>query len=268
MLVHAGAPAVLVFGALGLMVGSFVNVVICRTPEGRSVVRPPSQCPQCATPIRAADNVPVLSWLALRGRCRACKRRISFRYPAVEILVGLLFAGVAARFGISWTGFGEAVLAGGLVALGLIDLEHMLLPRKVVYATLALVGAIFVAGAATGGQWHRLLVAGISAAVPWALFFVVNWVAPRALGFGDVRLALLMGFGLGWLGAAYAFLGFLAASILGSVVGVALIAAGKAGRRTPVPFGTFLAAGALTAVLVGAPVVNWYSQMLNPAGLH
>ena len=121
----------------------------------------------------------------------------------------------------------------------------------------------FVAGAAAGTQWYRLLVAVISAVVPWALFFVINFVSPRAMGFGDVRLALLIGFGLGWLGAGYAFLGFLVASVLGSVVGVTMIALGKAGRRTPIPFGTFLAAGAVVAALAGAPVVNWYAAQIH-----
>jgi leader peptidase (prepilin peptidase)/N-methyltransferase len=267
MLLQAGAVPALVLGLLGLLVGSFANVVIARVPEGRSVVSPPSHCPSCGAQIRPADNVPVVSWLLLKGRCRACRAPISLRYPAVELLGGAVFAGIGARFGISWTATGEALLAGGLVALAFIDLEHMVLPRKVVYITLALVCLVFVAAAVTGAQWHRLLVAAISAVVPWALFFAINWFAPKALGFGDVRLALLIGFGLGWLGGAYAFFGFLVASILGSAVGLALIAAGKAGRRTPVPFGTFLAVGAVVAVLAGAPVVHWYSQVLNPAAV-
>ena len=185
------------------------------------------------------------------------------RYPVVEALVGAVFACIGLRFGLSWTGAGEAALAGGLIALAFIDLEHLLLPRKIVYATLTVVAAIFVAGAATGTQWHRLLVAVISALVPWALFFAINFVSPKAMGFGDVRLALLIGFGLGWLGAGYAFLGFLVASVLGSVVGVTMMALGKAGRRTPIPFGTFLAAGALVAALAGSPVVNWYSTLVH-----
>ena len=246
-----------------MLIGSFANVVIYRVPEGRSIVRPPSGCPACGARVRARDNIPVISWLVLRGHCRDCHAPISLRYPAVEALVGGLFVGVGLRFGISWTGVGEAALAAGLVVLAFIDLEHLLLPKKIVYATLTVVAVVFVAGAATGTQWHRLLVAAISAVVPWALFFVINFVSPRAMGFGDVRLALLIGFGLGWLGAGYAFLGFIVASVLGSVVGVTMIALGKAGRRTPIPFGTFLAAGAVLAVLAGAPVVNWYSAQIH-----
>ena len=263
MLVGPGATAAVVLGIFGLLIGSFANVVIYRVPEGRSIVRPPSGCPACGSRVRSRDNIPVISWLVLRGRCRDCHTSISLRYPAVEALVGALFVGVGLRFGISWTGVGEAALAAGLVVLAFIDLEHLLLPKKIVYATLTVVAVVFVAGAATGTQWHRLLVAAISAVVPWALFFVINFVSPRAMGFGDVRLALLIGFGLGWLGAGYAFLGFIVASVLGSVVGVTMIALGKAGRRTPIPFGTFLAAGAVVAVLAGAPVVNWYAAQIH-----
>ena len=263
MLLGPGATAAMILGIFGLMIGSFANVVIYRVPQGRSIVRPASGCPACGAPVRSRDNIPVISWLVLRGRCRDCRAPISGRYPVVEALVGALFVGVGWRFGLSWTGVGEAALAAGLVVLAFIDLDHMLLPKKIVYATLTIVAAVFVAGAATGTQWHRLLVAAISAVVPWALFFVINFIAPRAMGFGDVRLALLIGFGLGWLGAGYALFGFLVASVLGSVVGLTMIALGKAGRRTPIPFGTFLAAGAMVAVLAGAPVVNWYAALVH-----
>ena len=258
-----GGAAAAVFGLLGLLVGSFANVAIYRVPEGRSVVRPPSACPKCGARVRPYDNVPVVSWALLGGHCRDCHAPISPRYPAVEALVGAVFAGIGWRFGVSWTGVGEAFLALGLVVLGFIDLDHMVLPRRLVYVTLVVVGAAFVAGSAAGDHWGRLGVAALCALVPWALFFAINYVAPHALGFGDVRLALLIGFGLGWLGAAYAFLGFLAASVLGSLVGVGLIAAGKAGRRTAVPFGTFLALGAILAVLAGGPIVNWYSSLIH-----
>lgn len=177
--------------------------------------------------------------------------------------MGVIFAAIGLRFGLSWTGVGEAALAAGLVSLAFIDFDHFLLPKRVVYTTLAVVAAIFLAGAAVGDEWHRLLVAVLCGLVPWALFFAINFVSPKAMGFGDVRLALLMGFGLGWLNAEYAFLGFVVASMLGSLVGVALMLAGKAGRKTPIPFGTFLACGAILAALAGSPVVNWYSGLVH-----
>ncbi len=261
--VPAGAEAAVILGVFGLLVGSFANVVIYRVPAGRSIVKPPSGCPVCGTRVRSIDNIPVVSWLLLRGRCRSCQASISPRYPIVEGLMGLLFAAIGLRFGISWTGVAQAILAAGLVVLAFIDLDHMLLPRKIVYVTLTLVAVALVAGAASGSQWHRLAVAAICGIVPWFLFFAINFIQPKALGFGDVRLALLIGFGLGWLGAAYAFLGFILASVLGAIVGVAMIAMGKAGRRTPIPFGTFLAAGAVLSALVGSPVVNWYLGQIH-----
>ncbi|MGC8626860.1 MAG: prepilin peptidase [Acidimicrobiales bacterium] len=263
MLVQPGALPALLLGAFGLVIGSFANVVIYRVPLGRSVVSPGSACPVCGAQVRPRDNIPVVSWLWLRGRCRDCGAPISPRYVLVEGLTGVLFAGAGLRFGLSWTAVGEAVLMAGLVALAFIDLEHMLLPKKVVYVTLALVGAALLAGAASSSQWHRFVIAVVSALVAWGVFFTINFVSPKALGFGDVRLALLIGFGLGWLGAAYAFLGFVLASVLGSVVGLSMIAAGRAGRRTAVPFGTFLGAGAVLAALLGSPVVNWYLGLLH-----
>jgi leader peptidase (prepilin peptidase) / N-methyltransferase len=262
-IVPPGALAAVVLGVLGLMVGSFANVVIYRVPAGRSIISPPSACPKCAVQLKPWDNVPVFSWLVLKGRCRNCLAPISPRYPLVEGLVGLVFAFTGLRFGLGWTSVGEAVLGGALVILGFIDFDHMLLPRKIVYITLGIVAAIFVAGAAAGDEWHRLLIATIAGLVPFALFFAINFVSPRALGFGDVRLALLMGFGLGWLSGDYAFLGFVLASILGSLVGVGLMMTGKAGRKTLIPFGSFLAAGAILAALAGGPVVNWYSGLIH-----
>ena len=252
-----------VAAVLGLAAGSFANVAIYRVPDGRSVVSPPSACPKCGARVRPYDNIPVVSWLLLRGRCRDCKAPISVRYPVVEALVALLFAGIWWRFGATWTAAIEAALTLGMVVLGLIDFDHMVLPRKIVYLDLAVVVALALAGSAAGNHWGHLGVAALCAAVPWALFFAINYFAPHALGFGDVRLALLIGFGLGWLGPAYAFLGFLAASLLGSVVGLTLVATGKAGRRTAVPFGAFLAAGTVLSMLAGQPLVHWYTGFVR-----
>ncbi len=263
MLVGPGLRAAVVLGLFGLLAGSFTNVVIYRVPEGLSVVSPPSACPHCQARVRPWDNVPLVSWALLGGRCRDCHAPIAVRYPLVEALVGAVVAGAGWRFGLSWTALAEAVMAVGLVALGFIDFDHMVLPRRVVYVDLALVALLVVVAAATSGRWGALGVAAVSGAVPWALFYLLNWLKPQALGFGDVRLALLIGFGLGWLGAAYAFLGFVLASLLGSVVGVTLILLGRAGRRTMVPFGSFLAAGAIASALVGSPVVNWYLSLVH-----
>ncbi|HET9077562.1 MAG TPA: prepilin peptidase [Acidimicrobiales bacterium] len=238
----------------GLVVGSFLNVVVHRVPNGRSVVRPPSACPGCGSPISARDNIPVLSWLLLRGRCRGCGMRISARYPLVELLTAAVFVSVALRFGWSWTLPAEIIFSAGLVALSLIDMDHLLLPRAVVYPLGAAVLAALVLAAGVQGSWGRLGVAAVCAAVEFAVLFVINWVSPRSLGFGDVRLGPVIALALGWIGWRYAFLGFLAANLLGAVVGIALIALKRAGRRTPIPFGVFLSLGAFVTMIAGGAI--------------
>lgn len=238
----------------GLAVGSFLNVVIHRVPNKQSVVRPPSACPGCGQSIAARDNIPVLSWLLLRGRCRNCGMRISMRYPLVELLTAAVFVGVALRFGWSWSLPAEIVFAGGLVVLSFIDLDHLLLPRVVVYPVGAGVLALLLLAAAVQGSWHRLWVAVVCAAVEFAVLFTINLISPRALGFGDVRFGPVIALALGWIGWRYAFVGFLAANLIGAVVGAVLIAAKRAGRKTPIPFGVFLSIGALATMLIGGSI--------------
>jgi leader peptidase (prepilin peptidase)/N-methyltransferase len=244
---------VAIFSAvLGLIVGSFINVVVHRVPRHESVLAPRSQCPACATQIRNRDNVPILSWLALRGRCRACATPISMRYPLVEAAGGGIFLAAALRTGVNWNLPPTLALLGGLLALALIDLEHHLLPKRIVYPVLVIVSALIVLGGSATGEWRRILIALICASTWFGLFFFINLISPRSLGFGDVRLAFLLGLALGWLGAAYAVLGFFAANASGALVGVALIATKRIERDTAIPYGVFLAVGALIAI-VAAP---------------
>lgn len=238
----------------GLAVGSFLNVVIYRVPNKQSVARPPSACPGCAQPISPKDNVPVVSWLLLRGRCRHCGMPISARYPLVEMLTAAAFVSVALRFGWSWTLPAEIIFAGGLVALSFIDLDHLLLPRVIVYPLGAAVLAALLVAAGVQGSWHRLAVAAICAGVEFTALFLINLISPRALGFGDVRLGPVIALALGWLGWRYAFIGFLAANLLGAVVGLVLIAMKRAGRRTPIPFGVFLSVGAFVTMMIGGSI--------------
>lgn len=238
----------------GTAIGSFLNVVIYRVPAGKSVVRPPSACPACGHQITARDNIPVLSWLLLRAKCRNCGAPISARYPMVEVLTGAAWVGVALRFGWSWTLPAELVLVTGLIALAFIDFDHLKLPRVIVWPLGIAVLALLVMAAGIQGTWHRLAIALICAAVEFAVLFAINFASPRALGFGDVRLSPVLGLALGWLGWRYAFWGFLGANLLGAVVGLALIAASRAGRRTPIPFGVFLALGAFAAMLYPGPI--------------
>lgn len=241
-------------GLYGLVIGSFLNVVIYRVPVKQSIIRPPSACPGCGAPIANRDNIPVFSWMILKGHCRHCGMRISIRYPLVELLTAGVFVAMALRFGYSWTLPAEIIFGAGLVALAFIDLDHLLLPRQVVYTVGLGVLAALVVAAGVQGTWHRFVIAVVCAAVEFAVLFGINFISPRSLGFGDVRYGPVIALALGWLGWRYAFIGFLAANLLGAVVGIVLMAAKRAGRRTPIPYGVFLSAGAFLAILAGGSI--------------
>lgn len=238
-------------GLFGLAIGSFLNVVIYRVPLHESIITPRSKCPSCAAPILERDNIPVLSWLLLRGKCRSCRAPISSRYPLVELLCGALFAGAAARVGFKWDLPALLIMAAGLLALAVIDAEKLILPKSIIYPMLALLSLSLLVAAAATGQWHRLFIAALCALGWFVFFFLLNFVSPRVLGFGDVRLAPILGFGLGWLGVRYVLLGFFAANLIGAIIGVTLIAAKRMARDQPIPYGVFLALGAALAVYAG-----------------
>jgi leader peptidase (prepilin peptidase)/N-methyltransferase len=255
------AFVVVVSGVLGLVIGSFLNVVIWRVPRKESVVAPRSKCPACEREIDARDNIPVVSWLALHGRCRHCGARISARYPLVEVGTAALFVAIAARFHDSWALPAYLVLGAALLAISVIDLEHYIIPNRIVYPVgFALVG-LFAFAALASGNWDafgRALLGGSSA---FATLFVIHVISPRGMGFGDVRLCFLLGTALGWLGWQHVLFGIFAGFFYGAVIGIALIALRLRSRKQHIPFGPFLAAGALTVVLVGTPVINWYQRL-------
>ena len=250
------AVAVILVGLIGLAVGSFLNVVIYRAPRGESLIRPRSHCPRCGTEIENRDNVPLLSWVLLRGKCRHCREPISARYPLVELATALLFLATAWRLGLSWELPAYLAWLAGLLALALIDLELLKLPRSVVYVTMLLTSALLVVASAATHDWHRLLVGALAAIAWFVLFFAMNFASPRILGFGDVRLAPLLGLALGWLGVGHVIVGFFLANLLGAIIGITLIAAGKIKRDQPVPYGVFLAAGAMVALFAGPYLVS------------
>jgi leader peptidase (prepilin peptidase)/N-methyltransferase len=243
---------------LGLAVGSFLNVVIHRVPRKESIVRPRSSCPKCGTELANRDNIPVISWLMLGGKCRTCQAPISPRYPLVELLTGALFAGIGARFGAAWALPAYLVFTAGMIALAFTDLEQYLLPKRIVYPVFFMEAALFTMAAAATGRWHHLLIAGLSALGSFAVFFAINFANPKWLAFGDVRLSLAIGLALGWLGGGYVALGFLAANLFGALTGVALIATQRMSRKTPIPYGVFLALGAFVAIFAGSPILHWY----------
>lgn len=246
-------------GLFGLMVGSFLNVVIHRVPLKQSVVSPRSRCPGCGTQLAERDNVPVVSWLLLRGRCRTCSMPISPRYPLVEALTGALFAGVGLRFGADWAVPAFVVFTACLLAVAFIDLEHFIVPNKVLLATLAVGGPLIVLAAAAEG-WHHLRDALVAAAVGFTLLLIVNLVYPAGMGMGDVKLAGLEGLFLGYLGIGHLLLGLFLGFLLGSVGGVALIASGLRTRKDHIPFAPFLAAGAYLALLAGEVLLDFYRR--------
>ena len=248
-------------GVYGLIIGSFLNVVIWRVPRRESIVKPASHCPGCDQKIANRDNVPVVSWLLLRGRCRNCGTAISVRYPFIELFTAVLFAAIGARFAHSWALPAYLVLAAALVALSAIDLEHYILPNRILYPTdAAAIVLLAVASAATHdwGAFARALMAG---AVAFLIFFVIHTISPRGMGFGDVRLAFLLGLALGWLGWGEVAGGLFAGFLYGAVVGSVLIATKIRGRKQQIPFGPFLATGAMTFVLFGSPLVDFYKHL-------
>ncbi|MDZ7576703.1 MAG: prepilin peptidase [Candidatus Nanopelagicales bacterium] len=248
---------------LGLIVGSFLNVVIWRVPRGESVVSPGSACPACGHAIRAWDNVPVLSWLLLRGRCRDCGAGISVRYPLVELGTGLLFASLAWQFGFSWALPAFLYFAGIAIALSLIDLDTKRLPNVIVLPSYAVAAALLLVPALAYGAWPQYLHALAGAVALFAFYFVLAWIYPAGMGFGDVKLAGVLGLYLGWLGWGPLIVGAFAGFAIGAVVGVILIAARRAGRKTGIPFGPFMLLGALIAVFAGDPLADVYLNLVG-----
>jgi leader peptidase (prepilin peptidase) / N-methyltransferase len=245
---------VIAAGLLGLVVGSFLNVVIHRVPLRQSVVWPASHCPVCGEPIRPLDNVPLLSYLLLRGRCRNCKARISARYPLVEALTGALFAAAAYTFGLDLRLLSALVLISVLIALAGIDLEHRLLPNVIV-GPAAVVGLALSILESPETWWVYLL----SALAVSGGLFALAVVYPGGMGMGDVKMGAMLGAFLGPYAALAVFLGALAGAITGGL----LIAAGRIQRRHALPFGVFMALGGIVVLFVGPQLWGLYWDLVG-----
>jgi leader peptidase (prepilin peptidase) / N-methyltransferase len=244
---------VLTAGLLGLVVGSFLNVVIYRVPLRRSVVWPASRCPACEEAIKPKDNVPLFSYALLRGRCRSCKGHISARYPAVEALTGFLFAAAAYEFEVGYRLLSALVLISVLIALAGTDLEHRLLPNVIV-GPAALAGFALSVLESPERWWLYLLSAVAVAGGLLALALVY----PGGMGMGDVKMGGMLGAFLGPYAALAVFLG----SLVGAIVGGLLMSSGKMGRRGHLPFGVFMALGGLVTVFVGPELWDYYLDLV------
>jgi leader peptidase (prepilin peptidase)/N-methyltransferase len=256
--VSTGLAAAIAF-VFGAIIGSFLNVVIWRLPRGENLANPPSHCPHCDAPVKPRDNIPIVSWLILRGRCRNCGEPISPRYPLVELLTAVLFAACVFRLGPDrdvWLGLAFVLV---LVPVTFIDLDLRLIPNKITIpgaiVAVALVAAIHL------DDLVEHLIAGFAA---FMFLFIAAVVYPAGMGMGDVKLAGVMGLFLG-RAVGPAMLGGLFA---GSVLGLAIIARkGRAeGRKTAIPFGPFLALGGLVGLFAGDEIVDWYLDTFSHGG--
>jgi leader peptidase (prepilin peptidase)/N-methyltransferase len=266
-------------GIFGLLVGSFLNVVIYRVPIAKSVVHPPSACPNCGHGIAAYDNVPVLSWLALRGKCRNCSTPISARYPLVELGTGLFFFVVALPLAgqFSYAQPTVEVIASGLtlvaflylaaisVALAFIDLEHHRLPDAIVLPSY-LVGIILLGTAAIlTADYSALIRAGIGLAAMAVAYFLLAFLWKGSMGLGDVKLAGVLGLFLGWSGWGSLLVGAFGAFILGGIFGLVLILLRKTTRKSGIPFGPWMVLGAWIGILFGNQLWTGYLSVFGLA---
>ncbi|MEI6364703.1 MAG: prepilin peptidase [Actinomycetes bacterium] len=248
---------------LGLLVGSFLNVVIARVPAGESIVSPRSRCPGCQTEISPLDNIPVLSWLILRGKCRTCSMSISYRYPIVELLTAVVFALFAWHFG--WSAALPAFLYLGAigVALAMIDLDVRRLPDVIVVPSYVVALVLLGVGAVVEGTPVVLIRTVLGGLSLYAFYFLLVLVKPAGMGWGDVKLAGVLGLYLGFLGWGSVVVGGFLGFALGGLVGGGLMLARRAGRKSKIPFGPFMLAGAFLAVFWGEILAQAYLDQLN-----
>jgi leader peptidase (prepilin peptidase) / N-methyltransferase len=255
-------------GLLGLAIGSFLNVVIHRVPRGESVLRPGSHCPDCHAAVRARHNVPVLGWLVLRGRCADCASPISPRYPLVELVTGLLFVAITAQ--VAHLGLLEALpaylfFAAVGVALAAIDLDVRRLPNAIVFPAYGVLAVALSVAAVLQGDLEPLVRAVLGGAALFAFYFALVLVYPAGMGFGDVKLAGLIGAVLGFVSYPALVVGAFAAFLIGGLGGAALLLARHATRKTGIPFGPAMVAGALVALFASAPLATAYTHLASRA---
>lgn len=264
-------------GVVGAAIGSFLNVVIHRVPAGVSVVHPPSACPACAAPVRPYDNIPIISWFVLRGRCRDCGAPFSGRYAVVELITALAFAGLAVLQlpAVLAATSASAAIAAALVlvallyfaavsiALAAIDLDTHRLPDSIVLPSYVVLAVLLGAAALLTGDLEGAARTAAGAGILFGGYLLLALISPRGMGMGDVKLAGVIGLVLGFSGWAALAVGTLAAFLLGGVVGIALIVAGRARRNTGIPFGPWMLGGAWVGILLGEPIARGYLALFG-----
>jgi leader peptidase (prepilin peptidase)/N-methyltransferase len=239
----------------GLIIGSFCNVVTYRLPQGKSIVTPGSQCRSCGNAIRPWDNIPLLSYLLLNGRCRACREPISPRYPAVEFISGMLFVWLYFKFGFSVLFAVYALMASTLLVVALIDFDHKIIPNII-----TLPGIAIGLGLSLWALPITPLASLLGLLIGGTLFYLIALVSKGGMGGGDIKLIAMIGAFLGWQGVLFTIF---SSALLGSLVGMMLILLGKKGRKDKVPFGPFLSCGAILFMLCGDALIHWYLNLLS-----
>jgi leader peptidase (prepilin peptidase) / N-methyltransferase len=241
---------------LGLMIGSFLTVVVDRVPRGKSIVAPGSKCGSCGLDLGPLDLVPVVSWLALRGKCRRCKAHIGAEPLVLEIVNAGLFVAFAIKFHLSWELAAFCALSAGLVGLSWIDLRTKRLPRGIIYVTAAIGVPLLCVAAIVRHEPRRIWMMALGAGIALVFMGLVYVASRGGMGDGDVRLSPLLGAYLGWLNPGFVGVGLFLGFLFGSVVGVVMMAVGRGGRKTALPFGPFLAVGTVVAVWAGQPLID------------
>ena len=257
-------------GVFGSMVGSFLNVVVYRVPLKRSIISPPSACIGCGRRIKGHENIPILSWLFLRGKCRTCKSVISMRYPIVELATGVFFGVITWKFlplggSAAFLLIAFLYLAAVSIALALIDLETEVLPNSILLPSYFIGALLLGAAAIAAGNYGGMLRAGISAVALWLLYLAMALAYPGGMGFGDVKLAGLLGLFLGYLGWDVLVTGAFAAFVLGGIFSLALLISRRANRKSGIPFGPWMLAGAWIGVLFGESIAQGYLSFFGLA---
>jgi len=247
-----------VAGVFGLVVGSFVNVVAYRIPRGESVVYPGSACPHCEHPLAWRDNIPVLGWLALGGRCRYCRQRISVRYTLVEAATAAFFVVAAITIGANWVLPAYLWFVGVTLALTLTDLDHKLIPNRILFPSSAVAVVLLGLGALLDGALGAFGRALLAAAAYFAVLLVIALIARGGFGFGDVKLAAFLGLYAGYLGWGQLAVALFMPFAVGGVISVLLLVTRIKGRKDAIPFGPYMVLGAYLAVFLGDQIIDWY----------